>query len=255
MKKFIFLVLTILSSISSLLTVSSTATCRLPDNCERGKTQNIKRAGVGIIVPLHSNALKCAKLSNYGIIVGHDKNLDRWMIGQAGSQAINWGDISPAQTAARELLEETGGFMIKSADEINLWPYLVAQEKQLFFTKINDLTLAAQIDASVQKAQKNKNLSRCFKEIDTIEIVSLSALLELAQKITSHKLTKFDVQRPRRTAGDYFYPEYYGENYYISSTSGKKILLDGFYMRVFGNQKNSEVYANAHDLFQQLISQ
>ena len=228
MKKFIFLTMTILCTFLQVLCLNSD---RL--------NSNISRAGVGIIVPLSKDAI--CSLNNYGIIVGHDKNLNLWMIGQAGK--IDAGETIEV-AAARELFEETGCYMKISPEEIKKMSSIMTDDKKLFLMKRNNLSLAQQIHESVQNAQNNKKLSPCCKEIDSIEVVALSTLLDLAKQIESNSLHSSQIKKG-------FFPGL--DNYYITTTSGRKILLDGFYMRMFANTKNPDLYKNAYNSLHQLI--
>lgn len=206
------------------------------------KTQKFDRAGVGIIVPLNNQALKNPSLHNYGIIVGHDKNVKKWMIGQAGQ--ADKTDLTPEETAARELYEETGCGVKIDKDIIKTFPSLTTNDKKLFFMKSNDLTLAQKIQNSVQKAQHNPKLSSCCKEIDHIEIIKLSTLLELAQKIETNTLHQSDFKKSRFSNNC---------NYFITTTIGHKILVDGYYMRVYGNFAYPGTYQKAYKKLANLI--
>ena len=206
------------------------------------KSSKITRAGVGIIVSLNTTAFKNPSLDNYGIIIGHDKNIDRWMIGQAGK-------IDPGQTievaAARELFEETGCYMKVNPEEITKMPFITTHDKKLFFMKSNDLRLTKNIDKSVKTAQNNPKLSSCCKEIDTVEVVKLSTLLELAQQIESKSLDQSQFEKSHFSTHC---------DYYVTTTTGCKILLDGYYMRMFGNNNDLNAYKNAYKVLQKLIT-
>ncbi len=206
------------------------------------KTSNITRAGVGIIVPLNHCALQNPTLDNYGIIVGHDRNLKRWMIGQAGKTDTT--DTTSEAAASRELFEETGCAVKISKEKIKLFPSIITDDKELFMMKCNDSTLAQKIHNSVQKAQKNPMLPSCYKEIDKIVVVKLSTLLKLGKQIESNTLKKSQYKK-----------SFFAKNtdYYITAENGCKILVDGYYMRIFGNSRALNTNKKAQIILEKLI--
>jgi endonuclease/exonuclease/phosphatase family metal-dependent hydrolase len=175
---------------------SCSYTYKFPDGTVEGGSHNdVGRAGVLLIVPTGNNSKN--PFENYGIIVGHDKNLNSWMVGQAGKvEAIH---RTTAETAASELKEETGGCKYisdkLSASVIAKLPYVYAQVipptgNQIFIYKTEDKTLFNKIKASVQAAQKNPALAHAYKEIDNVEIVSLQEFMNLLSDIDQATLIK-----------------------------------------------------------------
>ncbi|HSW75743.1 MAG TPA: NUDIX hydrolase, partial [Candidatus Saccharimonadales bacterium] len=166
----------------------------------------------------------------WGIVVGQDKHFKLWMVGQAGGREVT--DTSVPQTAARELLEETGGYMKVSSQTISQLPYIYGEKKQLFVLKTNSTSLAANIKQSVQAAQKNPKLNRHFKEIDDITVVSINNFLRLAQKLDQNKL------QPHQ--------------FTVKAQDGKVITLQSSYTKIFGHKFNHNQYKYAQLLFQSL---
>src|SRR5207249_11669815 len=129
------------------------ASCKLADGSLIGPQHNdIERAGVLLVVPIKS-PMSNHPFDKWGIVVGHAKNFKMWMVGQAGGREVT--DHSVAKTAARELLEETGGYMKLSSQTISQLPYIYREKKQLFVFKINSASLSTNIKHSVKAAQKN----------------------------------------------------------------------------------------------------
>jgi len=173
--------------------------------------KDINRAGVLLLVSLDKNNSNV--FENYGIIVGFDKNLKVWMLGQAGK--CDHDDVSTAVTASRELEEETGGYYRLSSEQINKLPYLSAAQKQMFIYKSDDLELPSKIKHAVKKAQLNVHFSQSYKEINDIEVVSLQELFNLAQKIDAGQVRK--------------------NQYFVTTTTGKEIRLEKFYAQILAH--------------------
>lgn len=206
------------------------STYKFPDETKYGVAHDdITRAGVILVVPTGSH--DSDPLENYGIIVGHDKNLRSWMIGQAGKSDPD--DMSTAVTAARELEEETGGFVKMSSKEIAHLPYIYAYEKQMFIYVVHDHTLASDIKDAVQKIQSDKHVSSSYKEIDDVETISLKKLLELAKKIDQQKVKR--------------------GHYFITTMSGKKIRLNTLYMQLFAHPCDHDRFEYAQKMFKALL--
>ncbi|HSW75741.1 MAG TPA: hypothetical protein VLG50_01745 [Candidatus Saccharimonadales bacterium] len=206
------------------------ATCRLLDGSTIGPKHNdIERSGVLLLVPTKSPVSK-HPFDQWGIVIGHDQNINLWMVGQAGKRDRT--DISTAQTASRELLEETGGYVKLSADDISQLPYIYAGRKQLFAYKTTSTTLATDIKQSVKAAQKNPHLDHSFKEIDDIAIVSVNNFLKLAEKIDQNWLTQ--------------------RQYTVTAQDGRTIILEAFYAQMFGHLYDHTRYQNAQLFFQSL---
>jgi hypothetical protein len=193
---------------------------KFPDGKKYGAAHHdINRSGVILIVP--TGIASSDALERYGIVVGHDKNLECWMIGQAGkSEAC---DCSTAITASRELLEETGGFVEMSAEEIAKLPYMCIAQKQIFIYKTDDQWLALKIKKSVKAVQDDRKMGRSYKEINDIELVTLKNLLDLAKKIDQGLIKQ--------------------SKYFVCAVSGKKIKLNNFYTQLFA-------YPSEHDRFE-----
>jgi hypothetical protein len=208
----------------------SAESCRFSDGQTRGALhKNIDRAGVLLVVPLHFNSPNF--FENYGIVVGFDKNLESWMLGQAGKSEGN--DFDTAVTAARELEEETGGYYKMSPHQIRNLPYLSVAAKQMFVYKVDDFKLPSKIKEAVKKVQFNYNLDQSYKEINDIEVVSLKNLFDLAEKIDSGKIKV--------------------KNYVIKTTTGKSIKLNKFYAQVFAHPCDHVRLEYAKQLFKDIL--
>jgi hypothetical protein len=200
--------------------------CRLPNGVAYGKPHfNITRAGVLIITPTGKKTNN--DFENYGIIVGHDKNLNCWMIGQSGK--IETKNSLPSITASRELQEETGGLIELTAKKIEDFPYIYATNNQLFIWFNENQQLANNIQKSVQSAQKNPNLPKSYKEINMIEIISIKDFLKLLELIDSNKI------KPRK--------------YKAYTTTGKQICLDKYYTEMFAHPKDHQRLEYTQQMF------
>ncbi|MBI2345092.1 hypothetical protein HYV10_03405 [Candidatus Dependentiae bacterium] len=192
--------------------LSCSATYKFPDGTKYGVAHHdVDRAGVILVVPTGIQSRK--QFEKYGVIVGHDKNLKSWMIGQAGK--MDSCDCSSAVTASRELLEETGGFFKMSAANIAKLPYIYAGNKQMFLYLSKDLRLLSLIKDAVKKVQGNMHIDKSYQEIDDVEVVTLKNLLDLANKIDQGLIQK--------------------GQYYVTTVSGKKIQLDTWYTQIFAH--------------------
>ncbi len=203
---------------------------RLVDGQTSGVIQkNINRAGVLLVVPLDIHSTD--PFEKHGIIVGFDKNLKCWMLGQAGK--CDYSDPNTAVTASRELEEETGGYYTLAPGVIDKLPYLSAYEKQMFIHKVDDFDLPNKIKKAVKKAQLNSSYSQSYQEINDIEVISLKNLFDLAEKIDSCNIKK----------GKYF----------IQTTTSRTIRLNTLYAELFGHSCDHTRLFNSKKIFNELF--
>lgn len=208
----------------------SAVSSSFPDGTKSGIIHNdIGRAGVILVVPLNNG--KSDPFEKYGIIVGYDKNIDSWMVGQAGR--CDNSDTATHQTASRELEEETGGYFKMNAEKISTLPYLSAGQKQMYIYKSDDKTLASKIKSAVKKIQFNKDIDESYKEINDVEVVSLKEMFQLADAIDQCEITR--------------------GKYLVTTVSKKQIVLNTLYSQIFAHPCDHTRLEYAKKMFEMLL--
>ena len=185
---------------------------------------DVERAGVVIVKDFGQDEPNKPG-SRYSVIVGHDGNFDFWNF-QAG-KCEKWHKFT-SKTASEELKEETAGTIQMSAQEIAKQPYIYSAKKQLFFVRKDDADVET-IKSACITARSNPELPRSWKEIDDVDAISLSDLIQAATDINNRELYQDQYDVPSRT-------------------TGRTLKIDGYYMRMIAN-KLPEIIKILNNLF------
>lgn len=213
-KKIYLLVILVLSTVNAfaILTVNGDYKLEVNGRAEGIPHADVERAGVVLVKDFGEDEPNKPG-SRYAIILGHDGNWDFWNF-QAG-KCEKWHKFT-SKTASEELKEETAGAILLTSQEIAKQPYIYSAQKQLFFVRKDDADVN-KIKKACIDARNDPTLPKSWREIDDIDTISVSDLIQAASTINNQNLHQKQYDVPSRT-------------------TGKIIKIDGFYMRMIANK-------------------
>lgn len=202
---------------------------------------DIERAGVMLLKDYGSDLME--KDDRYAVLLGYCKDLKK-LSPYAGG--VSKKDKYSSECAARELKEETGGYININPKYVAALPYICSDRKQLFFHRDDSLS-ERKISKACQRAQES-SLPWAYKEMSGCFAVSVKEFLRLASTIDSGRSRAVV---PSNSMNNSLKRKEI--RYALTTRDGKQLSIVSPYMNMFGNIYNHSLYANAKLMFEDIF--